>query len=51
MDIYKYKAQLNLYASKMCPGFCHNQIYAPVVDWYSIRILLSTLLRNNRKTI
>ena len=35
----------------MLPGVQYNQTYAPVAAWEYIRILLSTLLCNNWKTM
>ena len=50
-DIYKYKAWLNIDGSKMRPGVHYNQTHAPVLAWGFIMILLSTVIRNNWKTM
>ena len=35
----------------MRPGVHYNQTYVPVLDWESISILLSKILRNNWDTM
>ena len=35
----------------MRPGVHYNHTYDPVMAWESIRIMLSTLLKNNQKTM
>ena len=35
----------------MCPVVHYNQTYAPVESWGFIKIILSTVLRNNYKTV
>ena len=48
--ITKYKARLNVDGSRMKKGLHHDETYAPVAKWNSIRILLTLALLNNWHT-
>ena len=49
-EIKKYKARLNLDGSRMVKHKHYDLTYAPVVKWYSIRMMLALALVNNWHT-
>ena len=49
-EIYKWKARLNLAGSKQVAGIDHDETFAPVAQWESIRLVLTMILKNKWKT-
>ena len=49
-QIIKWKARLNVHGGKKEHGVHYWETYAPVVNWFSIRLLLSQALLNNWHT-
>ena len=43
----EYKARLNIDGSKMIKGKHYELMYAPVVRWFSVRLLLVLSIVNN----
>ena len=49
--IYKWKARLNVYGSRMVHKRGYDQTYAPVASWNIIRLLLILVLVHSWNTI
>ena len=43
-EVYKYKARINIHGGQQEKGINYWDTYAPVVSWYSIRLLLTLCL-------
>jgi hypothetical protein len=46
-EISKYKARMNVDGSQMIKGLHYEETYAPVVQWATIRFLISMAILNN----
>ena len=46
-EITKYKARLNVHGGMQTYGLNYLETYAPVVTWFSIRLLIITTLLQN----
>jgi hypothetical protein len=49
-EISKYKARMNVDGSQMIKGLHYEETYAPVVQWATIRFLISMAILNNWHT-
>jgi hypothetical protein len=49
-QVYKHKARLNVHGGKQAYGKNYFEMYAPVVTWFSIRLLLVLSILNNWHT-
>jgi hypothetical protein len=49
-EISKYKARMNVDGSKMIKGLHYEDTYAPVVQWATIRFLMTMAILNNWHT-
>ena len=49
-ETYKWKARLNVHGGQQEYGVNYWETYAPVVNWFSIRLLLAQALLNNWHT-
>jgi hypothetical protein len=49
-EISKYKARMNVDGSQMVKGLHYEETYAPVVQWATIRFLISMAILNNWHT-
>jgi hypothetical protein len=49
-QVYKHKARLNVHGGKQVYGKNYFEMYAPVVTWFSIRLLLVLSILNNWHT-